>query len=236
MPEGKIAENRTESILTTDMNEAELTYAEILWKAADALRGQIDAAEYKHVVLGLLFLKYVSDSFEARRDELKAELAADGIVGPQLESLLENRDEYAAERIFWVPREARWHELQSQAARADIAALLDDAILAVERDNSGLKGQLPRDYARRGIAPEKLKGLIDLIADIGFKDDRAKARDMLGRVLLWPQTFARVVHAAWAVGAGRPHLRPFSARMRARSRRCAASTSGSRALVLRQRR
>ncbi|MDE0320796.1 MAG: class I SAM-dependent DNA methyltransferase [Acidimicrobiaceae bacterium] len=168
--------------MTTDMNEAELTYAEILWKAADALRGQIDAAEYKHVVLGLLFLKYVSDSFEARRDELKAELAADGIVGPQLESLLENRDEYAAERIFWVPREARWHELQSQAARADIAALLDDAILAVERDNSGLKGQLPRDYARRGIAPEKLKGLIDLIADIGFKDDRAKARDMLGRV------------------------------------------------------
>ena len=164
-------------------NDTDLTTnAETLWKAADALRGQIDAAEYKHVVLGLLFLKYISDSFEARRHELRAELAVDGIVGPQLDSLLENRDEYTAERVFWVPPEARWQHLQNQAARADIARLLDDAILAVERDNRGLKGKLPRDYARRGIAPEKMKGLIDLIADIGFKDDRAKARDMLGRV------------------------------------------------------
>ena len=143
---------------------------------------QIDAAEYKHVVLGLLFLKYISDSFEARRGELKGELEADGISGPQIESLLENRDEYTAERVFWVPSEARWQNLQNQAARPDIATLIDDAILAVERDNPNLKGKLPRDYARRGIAPEKMKGLIDLIADIGFKDDRAKARDTLGRV------------------------------------------------------
>jgi len=167
---------------TTDTNNADLARAEILWKAADALRGQIDAAEYKHVVLGLLFLKYISDSFDARRDELKAELAADGITGPQLESLLENRDEYTAERVFWVPPESRWHNLQNQATRADIATLIDDAILAVERDNANLKGKLPRDYARRGIAPEKMKGLIDLIADIGFKGDRSKARDTLGRV------------------------------------------------------
>ena len=168
--------------MTADTNDTDLTHAETLWKAADALRGQIDAAEYKHVVLGLLFLKYTSDSFEARRDELRVELAADGIAGPQLENLLENRDEYTAERVFWVPPEARWQNLQNQAARADIATLLDDAILAVERDNPGLKGKLPRDYARRGIAPEKMKGLIDLIADIGFRDDRAKARDTLGRV------------------------------------------------------
>ena len=168
--------------MTADTNDTDLTHAEILWKVADALRGQIDAAEYKHVVLGLLFLKYISDSFEARRDELRVELAADGIAGPQLESLLENRDEYTAERVFWVPPEARWQNLQNQAVRADIATLLDDAILAVERDNPGLKGKLPRDYARRGIAPEKMKGLIDLIADIGFRDDRAKARDTLGRV------------------------------------------------------
>ena len=107
---------------------------------------------------------------------------ADGITGPQLESLLENRDEYTAERVFWVPPEARWQNLQNQAARPDIATLIDDAILAVERDNPNLKGKLPRDYARRGIAPEKMKGLIDLIADIGFKGDRAKARDTLGRV------------------------------------------------------
>ena len=165
-----------------DLTSTDLAYAEILWKSADALRGQIDAAEYKHVVLGLLFLKYISDSFEARRGELKAELEADGISGPQIESLLENRDEYTAERVFWVPPEARWQSLQNQAARSGIATLIDDAILAVERDNPNLKGKLPRDYARRGIAPEKMKGLIDLIADIGFRGDHAKARDTLGRV------------------------------------------------------
>jgi type I restriction enzyme M protein len=160
----------------------DLAYADTLWKSADALRGQVDAAEYKHVVLGLLFLKYISDSFEARREELKTELEADGITGKQLESLLENRDEYTAERVFWVPPEARWTNLQNQATRPDMATLIDDAILAVERDNPNLKGKLPRDYARRGIEPVKLKGLIDLIADIGFKGDRAKARDTLGRV------------------------------------------------------
>ena len=176
-------EKRTETGMTNNgVTTTDLAYAEILWKLADALRGQIDAAEYKHVVLGLLFLKYISDSFEARRDELKGELEADGISGPQIESLLENRDEYTAERVFWVPPEARWTNLQNQAARPDIAKLIDDAILAVERDNPNLKGKLPRDYARRGIAPEKMKGLIDLIADIGFKGDRAKARDTLGRV------------------------------------------------------
>jgi len=166
----------------SDSSNTDLAYADILWKSADALRGQVDAAEYKHVVLGFLFLKYISDSFEARREELKRELEADGISGVQLERLLENRDEYTAERVFWVPPEARWANLQNQAARPDIATLIDDAILAVERDNPNLKGKLPRDYARRGIAPEKLKGLIDLIADIGFKGDRAKARDTLGRV------------------------------------------------------
>lgn len=163
-------------------DNSDLTYADTLWKAADALRGQIDAAEYKHVVLGLLFLKYISDSFEFRRDKLKVELEADGIAGPQLESLLENRDEYTAERVFWVPPEGRWQNLQNQAGRPDIATLIDDAILAVERDNPGLKNKLPRDYARRGIAPEKMKGLIDLIAQIGFKGTHREARDTLGRV------------------------------------------------------
>lgn len=171
--------NHTQSAQST---ASDLAYADTLWKAADTLRGQIDAAEYKHVVLGLLFLKYISDAFAARRDELTAELQADDIKGAQLEALLESRDEYTAERVFWVPPEARWQNLQNQATRADIATLIDDAILAVERDNPGLKGKLPRDYARRGIAPEKMKGLIDLIAVIGFKGDRAKARDTLGRV------------------------------------------------------
>ena len=160
----------------------DLVYADKLWQAADKLRGQVDAAEYKHVVLGLLFLKYISDSFEARRDDLQSELEAEGIIGEQRDRLLESRDEYIAERVFWVPPEARWANLQNQATRRDIAVLIDDAILAVERDNPNLKGKLPRDYARRGIAPEKMKGLIDLFATIGFKHDRAQARDMLGRV------------------------------------------------------
>lgn len=163
-------------------NSTDLAYADTLWKSADALRGQVDAAEYKHVVLGLLFLKYISDSFEARREELKAELEADGIAGQQLESLLENRDEYTAERVFWVPPEARWPNLRNQATRPDIATLIDDAVLAVERDNANLKGKLPRDYARRGIEPIKLKGLIDLISNIGFRGSRATSRDTLGRV------------------------------------------------------
>lgn len=163
-------------------NVTDLDYADTLWKAADALRGQVDAAEYKHVVLGLLFLKYISDSFEVRREELKAELEADKITGKHLDQMLESRDEYTAERVFWVPPESRWPNLQNQATRSDIATLIDDAVLAVERDNPNLKGKLPRDYARRGIEPVKLKGLIDLIADVGFKGDRAKARDTLGRV------------------------------------------------------
>lgn len=160
----------------------DLGFADALWKSADALRGQIDAAEYKHVVLGLLFLKYISDSFETRRDALKKELEKDGIKGKQLEGLLESRDEYTAERVFWVPPESRWPNLQNQATRPDIATLIDDAILAVERDNPNLKGKLPRDYARRGIEPVKMKGLIDLIANIAFKGERKQARDTLGRV------------------------------------------------------
>jgi type I restriction enzyme M protein len=168
--------------MTNNNSQSDLAYADTLWKAADQLRGQVDAGEYKHVVLGLLFLKYISDSFESRREELKKELEADGIIGDQLERLLENRDEYTAERIFWVPKEARWSSLQNQATQPNISTLIDDAILAVERDNPNLKNKLPRDYARRGIEPVKLKGLIDLIADIGFKGDRKNARDTLGRV------------------------------------------------------
>ncbi len=108
----------------TNENVSDLSYADTLWKAADALRGQVDAAEYKHVVLGLLFLKYISDSFQSRRDELEAELTKDGIQGKQLEKLLESRDEYTAERVFWVPPESRWPNLQNQATRPDIRVQL----------------------------------------------------------------------------------------------------------------
>lgn len=161
--------------------------ADTLWKSADALRGQVDAAEYKHVVLGLLFLKYISDSFESRRDDLKIELEKEGISGKQLESLLENRDEYTAERVFWVPPESRWPNLQNQATRPDIATLIDVAILAVERDNPNLKNKLPRDYARRGIDPAEMAALISLIVEIGFKDSRGKAGGsrQRGRLTTW---------------------------------------------------
>ena len=153
-----------------------------LWKAADKLRGSVDSSEYKHVVLGLLFLKYISDAFESRRDELRKELQADGIPADQIESLLESPDEYTAERVFWVPQAARWDALQAKAVDPKISQHIDDAILAVEKDNESLKSKLPRDYARRGIAPVKMKGLIDLIATIGFKGPRDAARDTLGRV------------------------------------------------------
>jgi len=161
--------------MSTDTT-SDLSYADTLWKAADVLRGQVDSGEYKHVVLGLLFLKYISDSFQSRRDELQAELTKSGMKPVQIEKLLESRDEYTAERVFWVPPESRWPNLQNQATRPDIATL------AVERDNPNLKSKLPRDYARRGIDPVKMAGLINLIAQIGFKGSRDKARDTLGRV------------------------------------------------------
>jgi type I restriction enzyme M protein len=162
-----------------DVNE----FADKLWQAADKLRGTVDAAEYKHVVLGLLFLKYISDAFGARRALIEQELMADGIKKrSDLDRLLEDRDEYTAENVFWVPPEARWEQLRAQAKRPDIATLIDDAMYAIERDNPKLKGVLPHDYARRSIPAERLGGLIDLVSGIGFKADRGKARDMLGRV------------------------------------------------------
>lgn len=156
--------------------------SETLWQAADKLRGSIDAAEYKHVVLGLIFLKYISDAFETRRRKLAEELQADGIKGDEAERLLESRDEYTAENIFWVPPEARWGNIQNQAKQPNIARLIDDAMFAIERDNPKLKGKLPRDYARRSIATERMGGLIDMIGSIAIGTDQARAKDVLGRV------------------------------------------------------
>ena len=167
---------------STETNNTDLAHADTLWKTADALRGQVDAAEYKHVVLGLLFLKYISDSFEVRRDQIKAEIKAEKIPNERVAEFLESRDEYTSKRVFWVPPEARWQKIQGEATHANIAKSIDEAIIAVERHNPKLKSKLPRGYAQRGIAPESMKQLIDLIADIGFKDERGKARDILGRV------------------------------------------------------
>ena len=168
---------------TAQIDEKELGIdPEALWAAADKLRGSIDAAEYKHVVLGLIFLKYISDAFVTRRTALREELETEGLSGQGLENLLESRDEYTAENVFWVPPEARWAEIQAKGKTANIGKLIDDAMYAIERDNSKLRGKLPRDYARRGIAPERLGGLIDQIASIAVGTKEAQKKDILGRV------------------------------------------------------
>ena len=147
-----------------------------LWLAADKLRNNMDAAEYKHVVLGLIFLKYISDAFEEMRARLEAGQGDYAGANP------EDPDEYQAENVFWVPREARWLQLQASAHQPGIGKLLDDAMLAIERDNTRLKGVLPKDYARPSLDQHRLGELIDLIGTIGLGDRDNRAKDILGRV------------------------------------------------------
>lgn len=155
-------------------NGATVGYEAQLWQMADALRGSMDAAEYKHVALGLIFLKYISDAFEEQREKLIAQ-AADG-ADP------EDPDEYRAESIFWVPREARWEHLRANAKQPTIGRLLDDAMEAIERDNPALKGVLPKDYARPALDKERLGQLIDLMSTITVGDAASRSKDVLGRV------------------------------------------------------
>ena len=144
-----------------------------LWAMADALRGSMDAAEYKHVVLGLIFLKYISDAFEERRAAVLAQWGKDAA---------EDRDEYIAENIFWVPPEARWAHLKAQARQSTIGLMVDSAMAAIERDNPTLKDVLPRDYARPALDKRRLGQLIDLVSNIQVGDQDARSRDVLGRV------------------------------------------------------
>ena len=145
-----------------------------LWATADALRNNMDAAEYKHVVLGLIFLKYISDAFEAKHAELEAQ-RADG-ADP------EDADEYRAASIFWVPKEARWDHLKANAPQPKIGTYVDDAMSAIERDNPSLKGVLPKDYGRPGLDKQRLGQLINLVSDIGLGSPADRAKDVLGRV------------------------------------------------------
>jgi len=166
---------------------ANLGFEDKLWAAADKLRGNMDAAEYKHVVLGLIFLKYISDAFMEKFDRLVAETA-----NPKSEyfvkedaaryEVAEDRDEYLADNIFWVPPEARWSYLQKNAKRPEIGTLVDDAMAAIERDNEVLKGVLPKDYARPALDKARLGEIIDLIATIGLGDEKSRQQDILGRV------------------------------------------------------
>jgi len=145
-----------------------------LWKAADKLRKNIDAAEYKHVVLGLIFLKYISDAFE----ELYSKLNRDIANGADPE----DKDEYKAENIFFVPKEARWSHLLSKAKQPEIGKFVDEAMDVIERENSSLKGVLPKVYARQNLDPTSLGELIDLIGNIALGDAKARSADILGHV------------------------------------------------------
>ena len=147
-----------------------------LFKAADKLRKNIDAAEYKHIVLGLIFLKYISDSFEALHARL-----AEG-KGEYKNGKPEERDEYIARNIFWVPEQARWSHLRAQAKQPTVGKDIDQAMEAIEKENATLTGILPKVYSRPNLDPSSLGGLIDLIGDIALGDEAAKAKDILGKV------------------------------------------------------
>src|SRR5450830_2181368 len=147
-----------------------------LWASADMLRNNMDAAEYKHIVLGLIFLKYISDAFESKHAELAAAAAEGEGADP------EDPDEYKAASIFWVPREARWSHLKAQAPQPTIGRTVDDAMDAIERENPTLKGVLPKDFARPGLDKARLAQLINLVSDIGLGSPADRAKDILGRV------------------------------------------------------
>jgi type I restriction enzyme M protein len=166
---------------TEPKTTANIGFEAKLWLAADKLRNNMDAAEYKHVVLGLIFLKYISDSFEEHRAKLLAGEGDYAGANP------EDPDEYKAENVFWVPADARWSHLQASAKQPTIGKVVDDAMVAIERDNPRLKGVLPKDYARPGLDKHRLGELIDLIATISLTaasegETTHRSVDLLGRV------------------------------------------------------
>jgi type I restriction enzyme M protein len=157
-----------------------------LFEAANKLRGSVESAEYKHLVLGLLFLKYISDSFALRREQLEAELAdpASDLYtedAAEREEVLEDRDEYVAENVFWVPENARWEQLLAAAQKPDIAKRIDNALEAIENENPRLRNVLPRIYSRAPLSAELMGSLVQTIAKIGFGKGANEARDILGR-------------------------------------------------------
>ncbi len=153
-------------------NGANLGFEAKLWEAANKLRGHLDAAEYKHVVLGLIFLKYLSDAFQEVYEELKKEPYADP----------EDRDEYTARNVFYVPKEARWSYIRERAKQPEIGRIIDDAMVAIEKENPSLKGVLPKIYARPELDKRRLGELVDLISTIGLGGRENQSKDILGRV------------------------------------------------------
>jgi type I restriction enzyme M protein len=160
-----------------------------LWATADKLRANVDAAEYKHLVLGLIFVKYISDTFTARRADIEARLKdpaddyffADA-TAEDIAAELEDRDYFKAANVFWVPEGARWETLRALAKRPEIGKIIDDTLTIIESENPKLKGILDKRYARAQLPDGKLGELVDLISTIGFGADASTARDVLGQV------------------------------------------------------
>lgn len=164
-------------------NAKSKTLEQKLWDAADALRGNQEPSEYKHVVLGLVFLKYISDRFDTRRREIDDELANDHIPEGRRAEFLEDRDEYRSHNVFWVPAEARWASIQAKAKLPEVGETIDAAMDLIERENESIKGVLPRNYGREGLDKGRLGQLVDLIGSIGFTEtDDHGSDDVLGRV------------------------------------------------------
>lgn len=166
---------------------ANLGFEDKLWSMADSLRGSMDASDYKHIVLGMIFLKYVSDRFQERRLELTHEAADprnDNYIDDpaQRDSSLEDRDQYAAKNVFWVPTLARWSYLQSMAKQEDLGKTLDDAMIAIEKENPSLLGVLPKEYAKHNVDQETLARLIDITSTIGLTDTETGVPDLIGTV------------------------------------------------------
>jgi type I restriction enzyme M protein len=156
-------------------NGANLGFEEKLWLAADKMRGHMDSAEYKHVVLGLIFLKYISDAYIERKNEIESTSSITG-ADPH------DPNEFLAENIFIVPDDALWPMLQAKAKTPQIGTLIDDAMTAIEKDNPILKGVLPKDYGRQALDKQRLGELVDLIGSIGLGDKESRSHDILGRV------------------------------------------------------
>ncbi|MFZ3130199.1 MAG: class I SAM-dependent DNA methyltransferase, partial [Desulfosporosinus sp.] len=154
-----------------DLNTADVGFEKQLWAAADVLRGNIDASEYKHVILGLIFLKYISDKFEARHRELIDEN----------EGFEEDKDEYTKNGVFYVPLSARWSEIASRAHTPEIGSKIDEAMQAIETENPRLKGVLPKNFARQELDKRRLGNVVDLFTNIHMLE-KGDTRDILGRV------------------------------------------------------
>jgi type I restriction enzyme M protein len=178
-PQRRGRARKVTDIAPTSMKELKDT----LWKAADKLRGSMDASQYKDVILGLIFLKYVSDAFEERRGQIAAELRADGFDEEQIEPLLDDVDEYTGAGVFWIEPDARWQHLADHAKQGQIGLIIDQAMDLVMAKNDALKNTLPKGFNREGVDQNRLGQLIDIFNNVRFTGEGAsKARDLLGEV------------------------------------------------------